>query len=1206
MMNLIKRCVPLVVGVLLSLCFQNQSVHAQNLDYLFNPLQRVAYPEPADFLDEEGRKEFFPDSINPVSIKYYSEYNTLQRHAQIAKYNGEWVHHGPDTIWEWNSYKLFKVKKGVPDGEFVKLKRTTKTDPFELEYSGLYSDGKIQGEVKWTDGSHFQVKNGLLEGPYRYTAYSQTEEGEFEHGYRDGKVELRQKYDTIQLNYKKGILLSVKSSRFLSYDFEWDEKAKTLHITEQSKKGELIRSLDIYGIADCRDFKLPQGISPKTFIYRHKDNRFSGIREVKYYTLDTFSKQEVAWFDSAETRFNDTLYIIGENSRSALVSDSNDIVYHLNGNNQLIQVDRQLERIHRASDCLFGLVDAKGRQVLPIAFEEIICAPEIGIVVKRNGLYGLYDWRGQQVLNEAFEGIRMIYDYKDDFFRRDNEYTFSVSADNRYIVQKEGKWGVVNDKQQWLVPNRYDRIWAVFDGFQVFDNSETFLLKKLGDTYVRLELTADAFFTKKNWVIYSQGKKQGLLSRDFELMTEAKYDKIEIADACFVLGNLTPRYEWEISVLDTLLKTETNYNTKTFPEIFKYQIIIQRADENGDVLYQLLSSDGKLISDKFWNMLSRGNIKSTDTKEYPCIARRGKNYFILSSYSPELGPYEEVSIIRATSTQYFPGKLPDAAILVKTKLGYKVLNLLGEVLLDKDSTGKAIKNANLNYQTLVVESNKLYSYKLVKGKLEGQKIQHYNYSGTGFIQKAGTKYGIFQMAHNAFGVINSNCEVIVPAQYARITFTGSDFILYKKDGSQTVYNPDTTNGLASNYVFRKEGGLGNFIVGTATGKVGVCNAEMKLIVDTHYVSIIQHTRYPASKYYVCQKSNLLFELRLSDGSVVKDSIRGAFVEVVAEKYLLIQTVSKSYELRDFQGKLWMEADRFFEFGFNAPIIGLRNGRYQFFDPVSATKSKMLDGIGKSVNRFSWEGANLVLFDEDLNHSLALDSAAFFNYELKGRDLKLGRLGDSSELLEIKNVDFTRKQAVLNNWQKNLILLKCAQVSQVQNSDIKHFQFFSLNQVLKGKMTELYSNMHTIENRSYLPDINVSAYGESIISFGLMPDYYFMPESDQAFVAFSFIKIGQIPQQIRLTDLFSDMKQFKAKFIYEFGKNLLKGEECSDIDILFEANKDNFFITPGGVNYVVKISYDKTAKVQIPWSSLTGIIKKNQVTELLFKELKKAK
>lgn len=211
--------------------------------------------------------------------------------------------------------------------------------------------------------------------------------------------------------------------------------------------------------------------------------------------------------------------------------------------------ERDYAKINDSSQVIFitqkdhhyGIIDKSGDITLPIEFEKILLFEgNITSIAKKNGLYGIVDSHGN---------VKMPFDYQYITTNRDWDY---------FILQKDKTFGVV-DKQslQEILPLEYQ------DLEQCFYDENRFIVKKGGKygviTRSKEVIIPIEYDTISNWVEYGpkehfivKNRKHGLISRDGDVVIPPIYDEIFVDNGSLIKvqnNNLFGTIDWENEII---------------------------------------------------------------------------------------------------------------------------------------------------------------------------------------------------------------------------------------------------------------------------------------------------------------------------------------------------------------------------------------------------------------------------------------------------------------------------------------------------------------------------------------------------------------------------------------------------------------------------------------------------------------------------------
>lgn len=106
---------------------------------------------------------------------------------------------------------------------------------------------------------------------------------------------------------------------------------------------------------------------------------------------------------------------------------------------------------------LWGLIDSKGKIILPLEYEELI--PAIGnkclFTSKKHGAYSVINIQGEEIVPNG------KYQYIDGF---DNGLArVNVYGNGEGLEKIIKKWGLINEKGEEVLPPVYDNIWNFYE-----------------------------------------------------------------------------------------------------------------------------------------------------------------------------------------------------------------------------------------------------------------------------------------------------------------------------------------------------------------------------------------------------------------------------------------------------------------------------------------------------------------------------------------------------------------------------------------------------------------------------------------------------------------------------------------------------------------------------------------------------------------------
>lgn len=215
----------------------------------------------------------------------------------------------------------------------------------------------------------------------------------------------------------------------------------------------------------------------------------------------------------------------------------------------------------------YGLIDAKGKEIVPCKYDEIRSFCDGLARVKLNDKYGFIDRFGEEVIpckyvdaEDFSDGLACVWNNNRrtviDTTGKDiipAKYdTMGVCKEGMVAVwNSSGKWGFVDYTGKESVPCRYDEIeGSFFDGFAaVCMNGKWGFVDKTGWQVVPCQYDSVesfcnglSYFSMRNGQIPT-GRAKGLLNKNGEEITPCKYDMIHIlSNGCAAVETTEGKY----------------------------------------------------------------------------------------------------------------------------------------------------------------------------------------------------------------------------------------------------------------------------------------------------------------------------------------------------------------------------------------------------------------------------------------------------------------------------------------------------------------------------------------------------------------------------------------------------------------------------------------------------------------------------------------
>ncbi len=380
----------------------------------------------------------------------------------------------------------------------------------------------------------------------------------------------------------------------------------------------------------------------------------------------------------------------------------------------------------------WGVIDNNGNIVIEPSYDEMVLVPFIQSPIfictydvdYENNTYKT------KAINEKGEEILKGYDNISAISNKSSDGKTWFES-NVFKVQKDGKYGLINEKGSEIIPCNYDEISAlqgVKNCILIMQNNKYGICNQYGNIilnteYKSIKSLGDSI--SKEFIVQNDEDKYGIMSADNTVVLEPKYNEISNVSA----NNLYVVKEddkWKV-----INKDESVNLTEGFSEVKEINgtnIIVQNKDK-----YGLIDTEGKTIIELKYDGLNF-------TYGNNLIAKQGDKYGIISLSDEEKVPFDYENITNKKGTNFFIGD--------KGKTDSDFINENYEVKLSG-----ILSDINIEEAYMKVYTNGEYKY--YNFKFEEKKNTELLKKNTLFLDKKDGKYGY----------INNRGEVVVDYQY---------------------------------------------------------------------------------------------------------------------------------------------------------------------------------------------------------------------------------------------------------------------------------------------------------------------------------------------------------------------------------------------------------------------------------------------------------
>lgn len=291
----------------------------------------------------------------------------------------------------------------------------------------------------------------------------------------------------------------------------------------------------------------------------------------------------------------------------------------------------------------YGLANSTAKIVVPVTFEQVKNISEKYALVRVEGRWHFFDKKTQKILKEAFDKIDKVYGdnsylkirQKGEFFILDERNMQKIiSSDYKYIgvyssdlikVQKNGKYGLMNEKGSLVVPTLYNDINTFSKKDKLFrvrkgkDNLVGIVDSK-GNEVVPAVYIDDRNFLKGYYLVKSEDKKWHIfdlqekkdsklkeIGTSFDNVSFAKNNKIAVQKNAkwILIDKNNPKKALQTYDYDYI----TGYSCDCDGEIDNY--FITEKNEK----YGLIKPDGQVLIKPIYDSLKPWTTASVKVKE---------------------------------------------------------------------------------------------------------------------------------------------------------------------------------------------------------------------------------------------------------------------------------------------------------------------------------------------------------------------------------------------------------------------------------------------------------------------------------------------------------------------------------------------------------------------------------------------------------------
>ncbi len=340
-----------------------------------------------------------------------------------------------------------------------------------------------------------------------------------------------------------------------------------------------------------------------------------------------------------------------------------------NNNNLWYETDVLLVK----KDGKYGLVDFKGKQLLPCEYDSIETLKGVtkSYITKNNNKLGLVDNIGVIILENEYQKIEPVSDkYENGYIVTDNNKKMGVIlrdktqavevkyqdikkiyGDSKYVVKEDGKWEIIDTEGKVYLKDKFDEVISI--------NGENIIIKKdkkygvitlEGKSKIKTEYNEIKYAFGENY-IFEKDKKYGVINLSEETVLKPEYESLiyreeagffegvkpNKAETEFIANDFTVKLTGilsEINTADGYMRVRTDgeyqyYNFKFEPKSNKELLTANTLFlDKKDGKYGYVNKDGIVVVDYIYddakeqNKFGYASVKKNGM--WGCIDAKGK------------------------------------------------------------------------------------------------------------------------------------------------------------------------------------------------------------------------------------------------------------------------------------------------------------------------------------------------------------------------------------------------------------------------------------------------------------------------------------------------------------------------------------------------------------------------------------------------------
>lgn len=251
-------------------------------------------------------------------------------------------------------------------------------------------------------------------------------------------------------------------------------------------------------------------------LYKLTDNRLLTIQNEKQGVVDTLNNVIIP-FEYSYIEFRNDRFILTKDKKVGLFDINYQEKLPVNYNNILARSnDRFIIRSYNRQE---GLVNGNGDVFIPLEYDyvgNVDRSNKFYIVKNKNGLEGIFDYKGNKILDEVYA-----------FYMVDNEVIFAAKGDEPFIIDLNDLTKTIKLESGTKLIYTVRHYSSTEKYYQIVSKDNLYGVLNFKNEFV-IPLIYDEIKSSQNWeyFVVKKSNKYGIVKTDNTIVVPIAYDKI--------------------------------------------------------------------------------------------------------------------------------------------------------------------------------------------------------------------------------------------------------------------------------------------------------------------------------------------------------------------------------------------------------------------------------------------------------------------------------------------------------------------------------------------------------------------------------------------------------------------------------------------------------------------------------------------------------